>query len=87
MPRLTRLILVFTLLTVASFAQAQGTPADPTAPPASVPVGSSFGLGIASSASGQTLPVAPAGQVPEPEMWLFTLAGVLLAGLLRRRKR
>jgi hypothetical protein len=27
------------------------------------------------------------GQVPEPEMWILTLAGVLGAGLLRRRKR
>lgn len=27
------------------------------------------------------------GQVPEPEMWLLTLAGLLGAGFLRRRKR
>jgi MYXO-CTERM domain-containing protein len=74
------LLLASTLLTAATFAHAQSTPA-----------AAEFGIGTAGAASGITVPVGPGignvGQVPEPETWLFTLGGLLLAGLLRRRKR
>lgn len=80
--RLKVLLLGSALLMAATAAQAQNGP----------PAAADTGLGIASAASGQTLPVrngggGNVGAVPEPETWIFTLAGLAFAGLLRRRKR
>lgn len=77
-------LLASALLTAATVANAQNGP----------PAAADKGLGIASNASGLSLPVrngggggGNVGAVPEPETWIFTLAGLVAAGLLRRRKR
>ena len=80
--RLTPVLLGTALLMAATAAPAQNGP----------PAAADKGLGIASAASGLGLPArngggADIGSVPEPETWIFTLAGLALAGLLRRRKR
>jgi hypothetical protein len=88
MPRITHLILAFALLAITASAHAlDGPPPPSSTPPTAVPVGPSFGLGVASAASGQNVPRGPIGSVPEPETWIFTLAGLLAGALLRRRRR
>ncbi len=84
MLRLVRPLLVSALLTAATAAQAGPPDFVPPGPPAATPVGSSFGLGVADSVrnSGSNL-----GQVPEPETWLLSIAGLLAAALVRRRRR
>jgi hypothetical protein len=42
---------------------------------------------VSATLGGGGAPGGGVGQVPEPEMWVLTLAGLLGAGLLRRRKR
>lgn len=87
MPRLTKLLLALSLLSFVSFANANEHGAPPASkPPAAIPVGPGFGLGVASAVSGHGVPRGPVGTVPEPETWVFTMAGVLLGLLLRRRR-